>query len=144
MTHPGPDVPPAPGEQPGANAGTWVPPQHAAEAPAEKSGVKKWLPIAGSVALAGVIGVGSLTGWFGASEPEVGDCGQSKGETSFEVVDCDDEGAEFRIVGVEEEKQTYADFEADMESCIKFETAEIALWTGAGTDEGTVYCAEPV
>ena len=74
MTHSGTDVPP--------------PAQPAAEAPAEKSGAKKWLPIAGSVAAVGVLGVGSMTGWFGIGDPKVGDCVQMQGETSFEVVDC--------------------------------------------------------
>ena len=128
MTHPGTDVPP--------------PVQPAAEAPAEKSGAKKWLPIAGSVAVAGVLGVGSLTGWFGAGEPEVGDCGKTTGETSFEVVDCDAEGAEFKIVGIQDGKQTYPDFEKDPNSCSEFPAWEVALWSGEMTEEGTVYCAE--
>jgi hypothetical protein len=138
MTHPGHDGPPIPGEQPqGATAGAPSQPP----VPAEKSGVKKWLPIAGSVAVAGVVAASWLTG---AGEPEVGDCGQSKGESSFEVVDCDAEGAEFKIVGVEEEKQTFAEFEKDENSCADFAAAEIALWSGDVAGEGTVYCAEGV
>jgi hypothetical protein len=136
MTHPGPDGPATPGEHSGATA------QPPAEAPAEKSGLKKWLPIGGSVAVAGVVAASWLTGGFGPGEPEVGDCGKSTGETSFEVVDCDAEGAEFKVVGVEKDKQSYEDFETDETSCMEFATAEIALWSGEITGDGTVYCAE--
>ena len=143
MTYPGPDAPATPGEQPsGATAAT----QPAPEAPAEKSGVKKWLPIAGSVAVAGVVGASWLTGGFGPGDPEVGDCGQSTGETSFEVVDCDAEGAEFKVVGVEEQQLSYQDFEtaaAAEEICTDFPTWEVALWSGEMTEEGTIYCAVP-
>jgi hypothetical protein len=141
MTYAGPDAPSVPGEQP---AGATAAGQPAAEAPAETSGLKKWLPIAGSIAVAGVVAASWLTGGFGAGDPEVGDCGQSKGETSFEVVDCDADGAEFRIVGVEEEKQTYAEFEQDETFCADFAAAEIGLWTGDVAGEGTVYCAEAI
>jgi hypothetical protein len=138
MTYPGPDVPSTPGEQPsGATAA-----QPPAEAPAEKSGLKKWLPIGGSVAVAGVVAASWLTGGFGPADPEVGDCGKSTGDTSFEVVDCDAEGAEFKVVGVEKDKQSYQDFETDETSCMEFATAEIALWSGEIAGDGTVYCAE--
>lgn len=130
MTYPGTDVPP--------------PVQPAAEAPAEKSGAKKWLPIAGSVAAVGVLGVGSMTGWFGIGDPKVGDCVQMQGETSFEVVDCDAEDAEFKIVGIQEGKQTYPDFQADENSCAEFPKWEVALWSGEMTEEGMVYCAEGI
>ncbi len=139
MTYPGPDAPSTPGEQP---SGATTAPRPAAEAPAEKSGLKKWLPIAGSVAVAGVVAANWLTGGSGPATLKVGDCGQSKGETSFEVVDCDAEGAEFKIVGVEEEQQTYAEFEKDETFCADFAATEIALWSGDVAGEGTVYCAE--
>ena len=133
MTHPGTDVPP--------------PVQPAVEAPAEKSGAKKWLPIAGSVAVAGVLGVGSMTGWFGIGDPKVGDCVQMQGETSFEVVDCGAAEAEYKIVGIEGEEMTWPDFEAASveEVCTAFESWEVALWIGdAETEPGTIYCSEPV
>ena len=139
MTYPGPDGPATSGEH---SAGATAAAQPPADAPAEKSGLKKWLPIGGSVAVAGVVAASWLTGGFGPGEPEVGDCGKSTGETSFEVVDCDAEGAEFKVVGVEKDKQSYQDFETDETSCMEFATAEIALWTGEMTGEGTVYCAE--
>jgi hypothetical protein len=149
MTHPGSDTPP-PAEQSGAFAygatDTAPPAQQGAPLPAEKKGVSKWLPIAGSVAVAGVVGVGSLTGWFGAGEAGVGDCVQLTGDTDFEIVDCDGDTAEYRIVGVEEEKQTYPTFMADDTSCAEFATTEIVLWEGSDlmTEEGNVYCAEAV
>ena len=132
MTYPGTDVPPA---------------QPAPEAPVEKSGAKKWLPIAGSVAAAGVLGAGAMTGWFGIGDPTVGDCVQMQGETSFEVVDCGAEEAEYKIVGIEGEEMTWPDFEAASveEVCASFETWEVALWIGdLETEPGAIYCSEPV
>ena len=76
------------------------------------------------MAEAGVVAASWLTGGFGPGEPEVGDCGKSTGETSFEVVDCDAEGAEFKVVGVEKDEQSYQDFETDETSCMEFATAE--------------------
>ena len=141
MTYPGPEATSTPGEQPsGATAATQPP----AEAPAEKSGLTKWLPAVGSLAVAGVVAVSWLAGGFGPGEPEVGDCGKITGETSFEVVGCDAEGAEFTIVGVQSGTQTYPEFEADQNSCAEFPKWEFALWSGEMTEEGTVYCAEPV
>jgi hypothetical protein len=103
-------------------------------------------PTAGSVAVAGVLGLGSLTGWFGAGEAAVGDCIQLTGETDFEVVDCDGDTAEYRVVGVEDEQQTYPAFMADLDSCAEFATTEVALWQGSDmvTEKGSVYCAEAV
>jgi hypothetical protein len=129
--------------------GTAVPPpvEPAAEAPTEKSGAKKWLPIAGSVAVAGVLGAGSLTGWFGIGDPKVGDCVQMQGETSFEVVDCGAAEAEYKIVGIQDEEMTWPDFENASvdEVCTAFQTWEVALWIGEmETEPGTIYCSEPV
>lgn len=139
MTYPGPEASSTPGDQ---SSGATAAPQAPAEAPAEKSGIKKYLPAVGSLAVAGVVAASWLTGGFGPGEPEVGDCGKTTGETSFEVVDCDAEGAEFKVVGVQKDTQTYAEFEEDATSCMDFATAEIALWSGEMTEEGTVYCAE--
>ena len=147
MTHPGSDVN-APG-QPVAPQGAWTPPQagQPGQPPVvepKKSGAKKWAGIAGTVAVVGVGAAYQLTGGFGLGNPEVGDCVQMQGATSFEVVDCGAAEAEYKIVGVEDAKQTYADFQADPDSCMEFATAEVALWTGEATEEGTVTCAEPV
>ncbi len=64
------------------------------------------------MAVAGILGAGSLTGWFGLGDPKVGDCVQMQGETSFEVVDCAAAEAEYKIVGIEAEEMTWPDFEA--------------------------------
>jgi hypothetical protein len=138
MTHPGPEYP-APG-QPAAPDGAWAAPQ--AE-PEKKSGGKKWASIAGAVVVAGVGGAYALTGGFGIGDPKVDDCVHMKGENDFEVVDCDSDDADLKIVGIEDEKKTEADFMDDPASCSEFESAEAALWSSAGmiTEKGAVYCA---
>ena len=147
MTHP--SDPDAPAAQPGTPDGAWAPPQGGAPGAApQQSGAKKWLPVGGAVLAAGVVGLGSLTGWFGAGEPEVGDCVQMQGETSFEAVDCGAEEAEYKVVGIHGEELTWPDFEEAAsvdEVCQKFATWEVALWIGElETEPGTVYCSEPV
>jgi hypothetical protein len=150
-----------PGSQPGTPDGSWVPPhqgagnaatgdagwapqQDAPAAAAEKKGLKKILPVVGSVAAAGIVGVGALTGGFGFGDPEVGDCVQSVGETEFEVVDCGSGDAESRIIGIEEKEVTYDEFMADDSLCASFEKTGYVLWTGAVESEpGTVWCTEP-
>lgn len=111
MTFPGPDAS-APGQQPatpdnaqGASQAT------PSQATPQKSGAKKWLPIAGSVAVAGVLGAGSLTGWFGIGDPKVGDCVQMASETDFDVVDCAADEAEMKIVGIDEQEMTRSEFD---------------------------------
>jgi hypothetical protein len=139
MTYPGPDVPSTPGEHPhGATAAG----QPAAATPAQKSGAKKWLAIAGPVLVAGVLGAGALTGWFGIGDPNVGDCIQFQGETDWEVIDCGADEAEAKIVGIQDGKQTEDEFTADESSCSEFETAEGALWLSGSmiTEKGSVYC----
>jgi hypothetical protein len=112
MTYPDPH---APGARPGTPDDAWAPqqgaPQGAAQEQPQKRGAKKWLPIAGAVAAAGVVGAGSLTGWFGLGDPKVGDCVQMKGETDFDVVDCGAGEAEYKIVGIQDEELTWPDFE---------------------------------
>jgi hypothetical protein len=110
-----------------------------------RTGAKKWLSIGGSLVGAGVIAAGGL-GLFGAGDPEVGDCVQLTGETTFDVVDCGTAHAEYTIVGVEKEKLTEADLQdriADDSVCADFPNWEIALWNGdVVTEPGTVYCTE--
>ena len=128
---PGPWAPP---QQPGA----WTPPQQPATT---AGGPTKWLRIGVPVAVAGVVGVGSVIGF---AEPEMGDCVQMQAQTSFDVVDCGSDEAEYRIVGVEDEEQNYPDFMADPDTCLDFASTEVALWIGdLETEPGTVYCAEP-
>ena len=143
MTHPGSDFHVS-GQQPGQAPATWAAPQQPATEP-EKKGAKKWLPVVGSVVVAGGLGAYALTGGFGLGDPEIGDCVRMQGDTSFEVVDCTAGEAEYKIVGVEKDELNYAAFMKDPESCAEFKTAEMALWIGElETEPGTVYCAAAV
>jgi hypothetical protein len=143
MTYPGPDGPATPGEH---SSGATAAAQPSAAAPAEKSGAKKWIAIAGPVLVAGVLGAGALTGWFGIGDPKVGDCVQFSGETDWDVIDCGADEAEAKIVGVQGEKQTEEEFMADETSCAEFETAEGALWMSGSmiTEKGSVYCVASI
>jgi hypothetical protein len=144
MTHPGPQYP-EPG-QPGTPQGAWAAPQDAPQAaPEKKSGAKKWASLAGTVVVAGVGGAYALTGGFGIGDPKVNDCVQMKGETDFDVVDCDSDQAEYKIVGIHDEELTYPDMLEDPSVCSAFQTWEVALWIGdMETEPGTIYCSEPV
>jgi hypothetical protein len=83
MTHSGHDV-----DVPHAGAeGVWTAPEGGPQE-RRKSGAATWLAIAGTVAVAGVLGAGSLTGWLGIGDPEVGDCVQMTARTDFDVVEC--------------------------------------------------------
>jgi hypothetical protein len=135
------DVQPA-GQQPGAPADEWAPP-----AEPKKSGAKKWAGLAGTVAVVGVGTAYSFTGGFGIGDPKVGDCVQMVGDTSFEAVGCDDAEAEMKIVGIDEQEMTRAEFDAAGvdEICADFATTEAALWIGdVMTDPGSIYCAASI
>lgn len=136
---PGVNGAPAPGAGvPGPGGATAVP---GSPAPTKKS-PRKW--VAGVVTLVAVVLAGGrVFGLFGTGDPDVGDCVQMKGETSFSVVDCNSSKAQYKIVGVEKTKQTYGDFQKDDSVCSGFPSAEAALWTGEQTEKGTVYCAAP-
>jgi hypothetical protein len=140
-----PPVPP--GQQPFPPQGAWAP-GYTGTPPSPggggKSGAKKWLTIGLPIAAAVVIGLGMVGFLFGSSEPEVGDCITQSGETAWEVVECDSDKAQFRVIGVEDEQQTQTEFEEDPDSCSAFAATEMALWSGVGRDKGTVYCTEPV
>jgi hypothetical protein len=139
MTHPGPDYP--------------TPAQHGVSAdalpeqPAEKkAGTKKWASLAGTVAVVGVGAAYSLTGGFGIGDPKVNDCIHMKGDTDFDVVECDSSDAEMKIVGIDDQELTRPDFEsADINDiCAKFPATEYVLWIGdVMTEPGTIYCTEP-
>ena len=149
MTQPGHDAYP-PAQEP------WTPPtgpvatgtmsgaESSTAAPAAKKGLLRFLPVAGSAAIAVVISVGQTSGWFDGGPPAVGDCIQLTGDTSYEVVDCGGGSAEYTIVGIEAEQQTYAEFEVDTNSCAGFAGTEYVLWFGESkTEPGGVYCAAP-
>ena len=149
MTQTGPGTPPP--AQPGQpyqawGAGQQPPPPFGQPpvAPPAKSNAKKWASLAGSVVVAGGVAAFSLTGGFGLGDPEVGDCIEPGGN-SFNLVDCGAEEAQYRIVGVEEKQQNYADFQADPDVCLTFPTAVYAAWYGGElTDAGSVFCAEEI
>ena len=130
-----PGQPGVPG-QPGLPGQPPVPPQ-----PAQKSGVKKLLAIGGPILVAGVVGVRVL-GLFGGGDPEVGDCVKESGEQSWDVVDCDSGEAQYKVVGVEEDQQTYPEFESDPDTCTGFPEAEFFMWIGPDGSLGNVYCAK--
>ncbi len=139
---PGPWTPP---QQPGP----WGPPQPGAWAPLPGAtptpgGVRRVVRVGVPVAVAGVVGLGTLGGWLGWGDPGVGDCVQMVGATSFDVVDCDSAESEYRIVGIEDEEMDYPSFMADPDTCLAFASTEVALWIGGlETEPGTVFCAEP-
>ena len=143
MSHPVPPAHPEPGQQPPAlpysPAGV---PFDGAGAPQPQSTIKKVARVGVPLVAAGV----AAASWFGlgGGEPEVGDCGKASGDSSFDVVDCDSDEALFRIVGIEEDKMTQPEYEADTTACAGFPTADSVLWVGDqfGLD-GTVLCAEP-
>ena len=165
MTTPGSDVPPptpgalagapaAPPAYPAPQAGqAWGPPNGSSAPqpgfqpppPAAKAGLTKWLRVGGPLLVAVVVGIGSTTGWFGLTDPKVGDCVQMKGETSFDVVDCGSAKAEYKIVGIDKKDRTWAEMNSDDSVCAAFDSWEVALWVGdAETDPGTIYCSKPV
>ena len=145
-------VPPQQGV-PGQPGQPWGPPgqpggaQPAFGGPARKSTLQRLLPVAGLVVIAlAAIALFSFFGGGGGA-PEVGDCIQtaSDADAEYEVVDCGDSAAEFRVVGTAPD-QTYVEFTADPANpCTAFPAAEVALWSGTDQDEdGSVLCAEPV
>ncbi len=148
MTHAVPPAVPEPAPTPeGAAAPPYSPaglPFDGAGAPPAPSRVRKLARLGGPVLVAGVAAA-SWAGLGGSGVPEVGDCGRASGDDSFEVVECGSGEAQFRVVGVEDEKMTLAEYEVDTEACTSFATADSVLWVGDefGLD-GTVLCAEPV
>ncbi len=142
MSHSVPPAQPAqePAAQPYSPEGL---PFEGAGTPQPPSTAKKLLRVGVPVVAAGV----AAASWFGVGgpgDPEVGDCGTASGESSFEVVDCGSDEAQFRVVGIEAEKMTQPEYEADTTACMGFPTADTVLWVGDqfGLD-GTVLCAEP-
>jgi hypothetical protein len=147
MTQTGPDVQPS--AEPGQPYQSWGPGQQPAgqptvppAAPATKSGKgKKIASIAGAVVVAGGAAAFKLTGGFGIGDPSVGDCIQETA-SSFEVVDCDAAEAQYKILGVEKEEQTFEAASAGSDSlCLDFPATTYLAWYGDDGGEGKVYCA---
>jgi hypothetical protein len=142
-----PQGPPQPGQpfapQGGPGFGGGATPFGGPGQPAPTSGkVKKIGSVVGAVAIAG--GIAAFQ-FFGVGEPEVGDCIAQEGSSSFETVDCGDESAQARVVGVVEEQVTESEFyETSYQPCGEWPSATQVLWSGDTGGEGTVYCAEDV
>ena len=69
-----------------------------------------------------------------------------KGDTDFDVVECDATDAENKIVGIDGQEQTDPDFEkADRRpSARSSRPPRYVLWIGdMMTEPGTIYCTEP-
>jgi hypothetical protein len=150
--------PPQPGQQPGQQFGQpqqpWGPapgqPQQfggpgGAQAygqPPKRS--SKLLPILGGVA-ALIVALGLLFSFLGAGDPEIGDCVKPDG-TSFETVGCDDDEAQAKIVGTDDDMTGDAFDAADVNDlCTEVPSATAVLWWGtSNSEDGTVYCAEPL
>jgi hypothetical protein len=105
---------------------------------------RTWLPIVGGVV--GLIVVLSALGSFlGAGDPEIGDCVEPDG-SSFEKVDCNDDAAQAKIVGTDDDMTGVAFDATDVdELCTEVPSATVVLWSGTSDeDNGKVFCAEPV
>ncbi len=95
-----------------------------------------------------VIIVAAAVVWFlnrdDATNAEVGDCIREEGSDELTIVDCDDPSAQWEVVGIESEEQTYDEFMADPDTCSAFSEAEQAWWYGEVGEEGLVLCVIPV
>lgn len=143
-----PGFPPLPAKPPLGGSAAYPPPQGLGSGgtpyvtPQPPSRLRKWGGLAGGLVVAGVIGASWLG--VGAGDPEVGDCVAATGESTWKKVDCGDAAAEARVVGIEEERQTEEEFMADADTCTRFPTAEMFLWSGSIGQAGSVLCAEPL
>ncbi len=134
---PGPLARPGPFGQSGPLGGPGGP------APAARPGRGRRIgSVAAALAVAG--GIAALR-FLDLDAPDVGDCVQRLG-IDIATVDCADPAAQLRVVGIEEQEVTEAEFHAeDYFPCTRFASATDALWrSGAIGSGGTVYCAEPV
>jgi hypothetical protein len=143
----------APPGQPGQPQGAWAPPGQPGQpyaqwapgqppAPGATRGRKKWPAIVGGVVVLAALGTGGVL-LANGGEPAVGDCITTSGD-SFETVDCDASGAQYEIIGKEDQQITYDDFLADPTTCAEVGGAVYAAWYGADGKKGTVYCAGPI
>ena len=100
-----------------------------------------WPVLGGVVGL--VVVLGALVSFLGSGDPEIGDCVKPDG-TSFEPIACDDDQAQARIVGTDDDMTGDAFDAADPdELCTEVPSATAVLWWGTADDEdGKVYCAE--
>lgn len=144
-----PPYPPQ-GQQPGHPPQGGFPPPGGAHAggpqygqqPA-KSGAPKWLiPVIGGVIL--VVAVVVLAALFlGSTKAEAGDCLRQSGSDELEIVDCDSDEAEFKVIGIQDGQQTQDEYLADPETCIDFPDSVQSFWVEDSDGQGDVYCVEP-
>jgi hypothetical protein len=140
-----PPYPPQ-GQQPGyPQQGGFPPPggPQYGQQPAS-SGAPKWLiPVIGGVIL--VVAVVVLAALFlGSTTPEAGDCLRQASAEELEIVDCDSDDAEFRVIGIQDGQQTQEEYFADPETCAEFPETLQAFWVEDSDGQGTVYCAGAV
>jgi hypothetical protein len=149
---------PYPGQQPPAGQPWGAPPQPGTPQPFGATGAqafgqpdapqkpkRKWLPIIGGL-IAVVVVLIALTSFFGAGEPEVGDCIQQTGESDFNIVDCDSSDAERKVVGVDGDMTGDKFRDAPVEDlCTDFPETTFVLWSGSDeSEDGHVYCTTDV
>jgi hypothetical protein len=109
-----------------------------------KSGAPKWLiPVIGGVVL--VVAVVVLAALFlGSTKAEAGDCLRQSGSEELEIVDCDSDEAQFRVIGIQDGQQTQDEYLADPETCVDFPESVQSFWVEDSDGRGDVYCVETV
>ena len=132
---PGSFPPPPPGQYPQQQGGGWTP------EPPKSGGAGKWIGI-GAAVLAVLVVVIIALALLGGGTAEAGDCLRDDGG-ELTKVDCDDDTAEWRVLGVQEGEQTYDEYLNDPETCVDFPTTTQSFWLGENEDQtgnGIVYC----
>jgi len=111
-------------------------------APAKRN---KLLPIIGGL-VALVVAASLLFSLFGGGDPDVGDCIRQESFTEVEIVDCDSDEAEYKVLATDGE-MTGDEFDAASveELCTDESETTGIFWLGEDqAEDGTVYCAGPV
>ena len=115
----------------------WTPPQQPS-----KGGAGKWVAIAGGILAVVVIAIVAFA-FLAGGDPEVGDCLQEESQ-ELTVVDCDDEAASWKLIGIQDGEQSYDEYLADPETCAEFLPEAVqSFWVGENGDntgQGVVYC----
>jgi hypothetical protein len=98
--------------------------------------------IAGVVLVAAAVALFAFFGNAGAAE--VGDCVSANDANEVEVVDCDDDAAEGKVIGIQDGEQSYSEYLADPDSCSEFADAIASFWQGEEGEDGEVLCVGTV
>ena len=100
------------------------------------------MAIAGGILAVVVIAVVAFA-FLAGGDPEVGDCLQEESQ-ELTVVDCDDEAASWKLIGIQDGEQSYDEYQADPETCAEFLPEAVqSFWVGENGDntgQGVVYC----